>query len=139
MPTSRVRYAAYYHLWTTVILHDKPKLFGKAGRREDSSDKLAKSEFEDFRICSKTGMYNSVLAIKKLLDYSQLRLNWVILSHNATNEKSFSQLQEVLAAYDVVETKEILYKQNIMGSMTTTAEWKTTNPQTKEYLFLIAF
>ena len=29
MPPSRVRYSAYYHLWTTVCLNDKPPLFGK--------------------------------------------------------------------------------------------------------------
>jgi adenine-specific DNA-methyltransferase len=28
MPPSRVRYAAYYHLWTTICLNDRPKLFG---------------------------------------------------------------------------------------------------------------
>ena len=38
MPPSRVRYAAYYHLWTTIIQNDKPALFGKANRREDSRD-----------------------------------------------------------------------------------------------------
>lgn len=27
MPPSRVRYASYYHLWTTICKNDKPKLF----------------------------------------------------------------------------------------------------------------
>ena len=35
MPPSRVRYAAYYHIWTTICLNDRPKLFGKALRREE--------------------------------------------------------------------------------------------------------
>jgi adenine-specific DNA-methyltransferase len=39
MPPSRVRYSAYYHVWTTVCLNDKPPLFGKVKRREDTSDK----------------------------------------------------------------------------------------------------
>ncbi len=30
MPPSRVRYAAYYHLWTSICLFDTPALFGKA-------------------------------------------------------------------------------------------------------------
>ncbi|HEU4834764.1 MAG TPA: DNA adenine methylase, partial [Pyrinomonadaceae bacterium] len=38
MPPSRVRYAAYYHLWTSICLFDKPALFGKANRRADTSD-----------------------------------------------------------------------------------------------------
>ena len=45
MPPSRVRYAAYYHLWTTVCLNDVPDVFGKAKRRVDSSDKVASSVF----------------------------------------------------------------------------------------------
>ena len=34
MPPSRVRYASYYHLWTTICKNDKPRLFGAALRRE---------------------------------------------------------------------------------------------------------
>ena len=40
MPPSRVRYNSYYHIWTSVILNDKPQLFGKVNRREDSRDKV---------------------------------------------------------------------------------------------------
>jgi adenine-specific DNA-methyltransferase len=47
MPPSRVRYAAYYHIWTTICLNDKPQLFGKARRRVDTSDKVAASIFAD--------------------------------------------------------------------------------------------
>ena len=46
MPPSRVRYAAYYHLWTSICLFDKPALFGKANRRADTSDVLSASVFE---------------------------------------------------------------------------------------------
>ena len=49
MPPSRVRYASYYHLWSTVCLNDEPELFGKALRRKDTSDTLASSAFEEFR------------------------------------------------------------------------------------------
>lgn len=49
MPPSRVRYASYYHLWTTVCLADRPNLFGKVRRRVDTADKVAASVFEDFR------------------------------------------------------------------------------------------
>ena len=47
MSPSRIRDAAYYHLWTNVILYDKPQLFGKAKRREDSSDQSSASVFEN--------------------------------------------------------------------------------------------
>ena len=49
MPPSRVRYASYYHLWATICKNDKPKLFGAALRREDTSDKIAATVFEEFR------------------------------------------------------------------------------------------
>jgi adenine-specific DNA-methyltransferase len=49
MPPSRVRYTSYYHLWTTVVKHDRPKLFGKVNRREDSRDLVATSVFEEYR------------------------------------------------------------------------------------------
>ena len=49
MPPSRVRYAAYYHLWTTIIKHDKPDVFGRANRRTDSKDLACSSLFEEFR------------------------------------------------------------------------------------------
>jgi adenine-specific DNA-methyltransferase len=43
MPPSRVRYAAYYHLWTSICLFDRPPVFGKANRRADTSDVLSAS------------------------------------------------------------------------------------------------
>jgi adenine-specific DNA-methyltransferase len=50
MPPSRVRYAAYYHVWTTICLFDKPELFGKAKRRIDTSDTIASSVFEELEL-----------------------------------------------------------------------------------------
>ena len=49
MPPSRVRYASYYHLWSSICLFDRPLLFGKARRRADTSDTLSASVFEEFR------------------------------------------------------------------------------------------
>ncbi len=49
MPPSRVCYNSYYHIWTSVILNNKPKLFGKVNRREDSRDVVAASIFEELR------------------------------------------------------------------------------------------
>ncbi len=49
MPPSRVRYSSYYHIWTLVIKNDKPNLFGKVNRREDTRDGVSPSIFEEFR------------------------------------------------------------------------------------------
>ena len=67
MPPSRVRYASYYHLWTTICLNDKPELFGKAMRSKDTSDTVATSVFEEFRRNSTTGRFFAVEAIEKLI------------------------------------------------------------------------
>jgi len=66
MPPSRVRYSAYYHLWTTVCLNDKPPIFGKVKRRADTSDKVTCSPFEEFRK-NESGRFIAVEAIERLL------------------------------------------------------------------------
>ena len=64
MPPSRVRYSAYYHLWTTVCLNDKPPIFGKVKRRADTSDKVTNSPLEEFRK-SENGRFIAVEAIER--------------------------------------------------------------------------
>ncbi len=66
MPPSRVRYASYYHLWSSICLFDNPQLFGKAKRRADTSDMLSASVFEEFRR-NETGRFVVVEAIERLL------------------------------------------------------------------------
>ena len=80
MPPSRVRYAAYYHLWTSICLFDKPALFGKAGRRADSSDTVAGSVFEEFRR-GDTGRFAALEAIERLLQNTRAR--HIILSYSS--------------------------------------------------------
>ena len=80
MPPSRVRYSAYYHLWTSICLFDKPEVFGKAARRADSSDKIAYSPFEDFRVDSK-GNFVAVEAIARMLKATRAR--YVLLSYSS--------------------------------------------------------
>jgi adenine-specific DNA-methyltransferase len=72
MPPPRVRYAAYYHLWTTICLNDHPRLFGKANRRVDSSDVAASSVFEEFRK-SENGEFIVGEALEKLLERAPAR------------------------------------------------------------------
>ena len=73
MPPSRVRYASYYHLWTTVCLNDSPQLFGKALRRKDSSDTIAASIFEEFRRNPVTGRFLALEAIEQLIQSTYAR------------------------------------------------------------------
>jgi len=135
MPPSRVRYSSYYHIWTTVILNDKPDLFGKVGRREDSRDLVAASVFEEFRKNEK-GNFIAMEAIRNILRNTNAK--YILLSYSsggrATKEELKTAINEVGSLAKVVE---IDYKKNIMASMKWTNQWLNSNEPNKEYLFLM--
>ena len=121
MPPSRVRYASYYHFWTTVCLFDQPSLFGNAKRRKDTSDKVAISVFEEFRK-SESGRLIAVEAIEKLLKLTHAR--WIILSYSSGGRATADELNEVLhGSGTVTEVVELDYKKNVMAGMKWTNEW----------------
>ena len=113
MPPSRVRYAAYYHLWKSVVLFDKPTLFGKAKRREDTSDRLAASVFEEFRK-NDTGHFIAVEAIAKLIRETQAR--WILLSYSSGGRATAQELNEVMQNNgELLTVLELDYKRNVMA------------------------
>lgn len=136
MPPSRVRYAAYYHLWTTVILNDEPETFGRVKRRIDTSDKLTNSPFEDFRR-NETGEFVAVEAIKNLIEKTRAR--HIILSYSSGGRATAEQLYKILSASgEIVESLKIDYKKNVMAAMRWTNEWTPdAENDFQEYLFLI--
>jgi adenine-specific DNA-methyltransferase len=136
MPPSRVRYAAYYHLWTTICLNDKPALFGKARRRADTSDTVAGSAFEEFRR-SQSGRFMAVEAMERML--RQVRARHILLSYSSGGRATAEELNEVMAgAGRVVEILEMDYRKNVMAGMRWTNQWvaEAERPN-KEFLFLI--
>lgn len=136
MPPSRVRYASYYHLWTTVCLNDQPQLFGKAKRREDCSDKVACSAFEEFRK-NDAGRFIALDAIERLLVCTKAK--HIILSYSSGGRATAEQLNDVIASVGrVIEVEEIDYRKNVMAGMCWTNEWiaDAATPN-KEFLFLI--
>ena len=80
MPPSRVRYASYYHIWTSIIKHDKPVVFGKVNRREDSRDQIAGSVFEEFRK-DENGSFIAMQALRKLIQKTKSR--YILLSYSS--------------------------------------------------------
>ena len=136
MPPSRVRYSAYYHLWTTVCLNDRPSIFGKAKRRDDSSDKVANSAFEDFRR-NENGHFIAVDAIGRLLRAA--RVKHIILSYSSGGRATAEELHEVISSVGrVVEVLEIDYRKNVMAGMRWTNEWvRDAETPNTEFLFLI--
>lgn len=136
MPPSRVRYASYYHLWTSVCLYDKPELFGKVKRRKDTSDTVAASVFEEFRK-DDDGRFVAVRAIERLLSTTNAR--WVILSYSSGGRATAEELNDVVRRNGrLLEVVEIDYKKNVMAGMKWTNEWlRDAEEPNREFLFLM--
>ena len=136
MPPSRVRYAAYYHVWTSICLFDNPELFGKAWRRADTTDGLSASVFEEFRR-NEAGRFIVVEAIERLL--RQTKCRHIILSYSSGGRATATELNEVIrSAGKLVEAIEVDYKRNVMGGMRWTNEWvRDAEQANREFLFLI--
>jgi adenine-specific DNA-methyltransferase len=136
MPPSRVRYASYYHVWTSICLFDKPKLFGKVNRRKDTSDPAAASVFEEFRR-NDAGWFIAVEAIEKLL--RSTRAEWLILSYSSGGRATADELNDVIRSIGKIrDVVEIDYKKNVMANMKWTNQWlRDAEQKNREFLFLI--
>ena len=135
MPPSRVRYAAYYHFWTTVILNDEPAIFGNANRREDSRDKIASSVFEEFRK-NESNEYIALKAIEKLIVNTKAR--YILLSYSSGGRATKEELNTIMMnTGKLLKTMEIDHKRNIMSQMRWSNEWLNSEGTHKEYLFLL--
>ncbi|MBK8150971.1 MAG: DNA adenine methylase [Acidobacteria bacterium] len=136
MPPSRVRYAAYYNLWTTVIRNDRPPVFGRANRRTDSRDGTAASVFEDFRK-DETGAFLAVSAIEKMIREADAR--HVLLSYSSGGRATAEQLAGILGnCGTLIETLKVDHRRNVMASMRWTNQWtKDFDEPNREYLFLL--
>lgn len=137
MPPSRVRYAAYYHIWTTVCLNDKPSLFGKAKRRTDTSDHISASIFEEFRKNEKTGKFIAVEAIEEILE--KVRAKHIVLSYSSGGRATASDLNDsICKTGQIKKIVEIDYKKNVMAGMKWTNEWiREAEQPHREFVFLI--
>jgi adenine-specific DNA-methyltransferase len=136
MPPSRVRYNAYYHIWASVCLNDKPELFGKAKRRLDTSDTESASVFEEFRK-GENGRYLAVEAIERLLRHTNAR--YILLSYSSGGKSTAEEFFETINSQgNLLETLEIDYKKNVMATMKWTHEWvgEVEKPN-REFLFLL--
>ena len=137
MPPSRVRYAAYYHIWTTVCLDDKPSLFGKAKRRTDTSDRIAASIFEEFRRNEKTGKFIAVEAIEHLL--ARVNAKHIVLSYSSGGRATVDDLNNSIYRIGTIsKVLEVDYRKNVMAGMKWTDDWvKEAKQPHREFLFLI--
>ncbi len=135
MPPSRVRYASYYHIWTTIINHDKPTVFGKANRREDSRDQIAGSVFEEFRKNS-DGSFIAMEALRKLI--KETKSHYILLSYSSGGRATKKELNNIIdESGKLLKATEIDYRKNVMANMRWTNEWINSDGEHREYLFLM--
>lgn len=135
MPPSRVRYASYYHIWTTIIKHDKPAVFGKVNRREDSRDLVSASIFEEFRK-DDSGSFIAMQALRKLIKETKAR--YILLSYSSGGRATKQELNDIInESGKMIKAVEIDYKKNVMGNMRWTNEWINSDGKYHEYLFLM--
>lgn len=135
MPPSRVRYASYYHIWTSIIKNDKPQLFGKANRRIDTKDTVSSSVFEEFRKDA-DGHFIAMKAIEKMI--MQANSKYVLLSYSSGGRTTKQELIDILkSSGKLLKALEIDYKHNVMGAMRWTNEWVNSDNKHQEYLFLL--
>jgi adenine-specific DNA-methyltransferase len=136
MPPSRVRYASYYHVWSTICKHDKPQVFGAAGRRIDSSDKIAAGVFEEFRK-DDSGQFIAVNAIEQLIQ--TVNANYVALSYSSGGKATALELNSILNKHGkLIKTIEIDYKKNVMADMKWTNAWiSDADIPNREFIFLL--
>ena len=135
MPPSRVRYASYYHIWTTIIKHDKPAVFGKVNRRVDSRDVVAASVFEEFRK-DESGHFIAMKALHKLIQDTNAR--YILLSYSSGGRATKQELRDILDdSGKVLRVMDVDYKKNVMANMRWTNEWINSDGKYHEYLFLL--
>ena len=135
MPPSRIRYAAYYHFWTTIIKNDCPETFGKAERRVDSRDFLAGSVFEEFRK-DKNGNFLALDALRKLIQETNAR--YLLFSYSSDGRASMEQIAQMMRENgELLTVMKIDHRMNVMSSMCWTNEWLKNGEKHQEYLFLM--
>jgi len=135
MPASRVRYNGYYHLWTTIIKNDRPKLFGKANRRVDSRDTHGVSVFEEFRT-DENGNFLAMNAIDKLI--KETKAKYILLSYSSGGRATINQLNDIIHKNgELLKILKIDYKKNVMANMKWTNQWAAIDNGNQEFIFVL--
>ena len=127
-PTTRVRYTSYYHIWKTIILNDKPDVFGASNRRCDSRDKYSVSIFEEYKKVD--GKFIAEQAIDNLI--GKVASGVIVMSYNNNGRVPVELLKD---KFDKCISFD--HKSNTMTNMTTNKQWVNINHNTnQEYLFI---
>lgn len=136
MPPSRVRYESYYHIWKTIILNDQPPLFGAARRREDCSDNVSGSEFEEFRRAD-NGRFRVIEALARLI--RNTLAPYIVLSYSSGGRATAAELTDILnSSGRIIDFVKISHQRHVMSHMKWTHDWlRDDDARNFEYLFLL--
>ena len=131
-PTTRVRYASYYHFWTTVVLNDRPPSVGAANRRLDcSSDTLpgAVSKYESTK-------YGEVLAeIEQVVAGVDAR--YVLFSYSNKGKVGIKDLEGIFSRHKILAVEKMPHRENVQRLLTSNREWLGDQSANYEHLFLV--
>jgi len=131
--TTRVRYASYYHLWTTIVKNDKPKLFGASLRREDVSSDTKPGAISVFESTDYDVVKNSIYDLIK-----NLNSKYFLFSYNNKSKVKISDLIDIFSKdFNLLETRFFKHKENVQKKLTSNKEWMGDTGENLEYLFLI--
>jgi adenine-specific DNA-methyltransferase len=131
-PTTRVRYASYYHFWTTVVLNDRPQVAGASNRRLDcSSDTLpgAISKYES------TKHDEVVEEIEQLVAGVDAR--YVLFSYSNKGKVNVEDLEKLFTRHEVLAVEKFSHRENVQRRLTSNRKWLGDMSANFEYLFLV--
>lgn len=127
-PTSRVRYASYYHLWTTIVLDDRPELFGASNRRSDTVDKLAVTPWES--------VDGGVVMAELKRTVEAVRARHILFSYSNKGKIPVEKLEEYFSTFKGLKISKFHHRENIQKNLTSSKEWLGDQNENLEYLFL---
>lgn len=131
--TTRVRYASYYHLWTTIVKNDKPNLFGSSLRREDASSDTKPGAISVFEHLDYEIVKNSIYDL-----ICKLNSKYFLFSYNNKSKIKIEDLIKMFSTdFNLVETRYFKHKENVQKKLTSNKEWLGDIGENLEYLFLI--
>ena len=135
MPSSRVRYGQYYHLWKTVILNDRPELIGKIKKRIDANVENTFSTFEDYRK-DENDKFLAQTAIESLFLNSKSK--FVLFSYNTNSRVPVPNIIDFLTVNNFHFTLySFEYRKNIMASMVSSEDWMSLKDKTNQEIMIL--
>lgn len=133
--TTRVRYASYYNVWTTVVKNDRPIVLGASNRREEfASDKNpgAISVFES------TKLDEVVEAFRKL--FNTINTKYFLLSYNNKSKVPIDLLINLIEEkHKILAVRQIEHSENVQAKLTSNENWKNEDFKNKNFEFLFLF